>query len=180
MYKKGDKLDTSNYRPISLLSNIGKTIEKTMYSRLYKFLDKYNCLYKKQFGFQNSYSTNHALARITKEIRKALDNDELTCGIFLDFQKAFDTVNHEILIAKHNHYGIRGIALDWNSSIEGELSTETTITYGVPQGSVLGPLLFLTYINDLNEAILHSLIQHFTDDTNILICNKSLKKINRK
>ena len=160
-----------------------------MYSILNKFLDKYNCLYKKQFGFWNSHSTNHALASITEEIRKALDNDEFLCGVFLHFQKAFDTVNHEILIAKLNHYGRREIALDWFklyltnrillTSIEGELSTETTITYGVPQGSVLGPLLFLIYINDLNEAISHSLIRHFADDTNILICNKSLKKINK-
>ena len=108
-----------------------------MYSRLYKFLDKYNCLYKKQFGFRNSHSTNHALASTTEDIRKVLDNDEFACGVFLDFQKAFDTVNHEILIAKLNHYGIRGIALDWFksyltdrmqlTSIEGELSTDTTI-----------------------------------------------------
>ena len=130
-------LQTTNYKPVSLFPNISKIIEKTMYSRLYKFLDKYNCLYKKQFGIWNSHSTNHALASITKDIRKVLDNDEFACGVFLDFQKAFDTVNHEILIAKLNHYGIRGIALDWFksyltdrmqlTSIEGELSTDTTI-----------------------------------------------------
>ena len=130
-------LQTTNYKPVSLLPNVSKIIEKTMYSRLYKFLDKYNCLYKKQFGFRNSHSTNHALASITEDVRKVLDNDEFACGVFLDFQKAFDTVNHEILIAKLNHYGIRGIALDWFksyltdrmqlTSIEGELSTDTTI-----------------------------------------------------
>ena len=133
--------------------------------------------------------TNHDLASIAEEIRKSLDNKEFVCGVFLDFQKAFDTVNHEILLAKLNHYRIRGIALDLVksyltnrmqlTSIEGELSTETTITYGVPEGSVLGPLLFLMYINDLNEKISHCLIHHFAGDTNIIICNKSLKKINK-
>lgn len=77
------------YRPILLLSNISKIIEETMYPRLYKSLDKFNCLYKKQSGFENSHSTNYALAGITEEIRKALDNDECACGVFLDFKKAF-------------------------------------------------------------------------------------------
>ena len=98
VYKKGDQLDCSNYRPKSLLSNISKVFEKAMYSRLYDFLNKYNCLYKKQFGFQNSHSTNHVLITITETIREALDRDEYSCGVFLDFQKAFDTVNHNILI----------------------------------------------------------------------------------
>ena len=85
VYKKGDKLDTSNYIPVSLLSNTGKINEKTMYFRLYKFLDKYNCLYKKQFGFRNFLSANHDLASIAEDIRKALDNKEFACGVFLDF-----------------------------------------------------------------------------------------------
>ena len=91
-----------------------------MYSRLYDFLNKYNCLYKKQFGFQNSHSTNHALiteiTEITEIIREALDRDEYSCGLLLDFQKAFDTVNHKILIGKLNHYGVRGLHLDWFKS----------------------------------------------------------------
>ena len=82
-----------------------------MYSRLYDFLNKYNCIYKKQFGFQNSHSTNHALITITVTIREALDRNEYSCGVFLDFQKAFDTVNHKILISKLNHYGVRGLSL---------------------------------------------------------------------
>ena len=82
-----------------------------MYSRLYDFLNKYNCIYKKQFGFQNSHSTNHASITITVTIREVLDRNEYSCGVFLDFQKAFDTVNHKILISKLNHYGVRGLSL---------------------------------------------------------------------
>ena len=160
-----------------------------MYTRLYKFLDKFKCLFKKQFGFRNFHSTNHALVSITEEIKQSLDKGEFACGFFLYFQKTFDTVNHNILIAKLNHYGIRGITLDWfqsyltnckqQISINNTLSNKTMISCGVPQGSVLGPLLFLMYINDLNEAISHLLIHHFADDKNILSSNKSLKKINK-
>ena len=113
IFKKENKLDSSNYRPISLLPNISKILEKTMYWRLSKFLDKFHCLYTKQFGFRNAYSTNHALSSIAEEIRKVLDNNEFSCGVFLDFQKAFDTFNHKILIDKLYHYGVRGATLSW-------------------------------------------------------------------
>ena len=116
IYKKGSKLEPSNYRPISLLSNLNKILEKLMYARVYKFLNKFNCIYNLQFGFREKYSTNHALINITESIRLALDNDKTVCGIFVDLQKAFDTVNHEILIEKLNYYGIRGIANSWFKS----------------------------------------------------------------
>ena len=108
-YKKRDKSECSNYRLISLLPNISKIIEKAMYTRIYNFLEKYNCLYKKQFGFRNSHSTDHALISITEKIRESLDNNEYSCGVFFDFEKAFDTVNHNILLKKLHHYEIRGI-----------------------------------------------------------------------
>ena len=107
IFKKGNKLDSSNYRPISLLPNISKILEKVMYLRLSKFLNKFVCPYKKQFGFRNVHSTSHALISIAEDIRKALDNNEFSCGVFLDFQKAFDTVNHKILIDKLHHYDLR-------------------------------------------------------------------------
>ena len=92
LYKKQNKLECNNYRPISLLSNIGKLIEKLLHKRLYSFLDQSKCLFGSQFGFRPHHSTNHALISITEHIRSALDKNKFTCGAFLDFQKAFDTV----------------------------------------------------------------------------------------
>ena len=164
VFKKDSKLDYSNYCPISLLSNIEKILEKLMYSRLYTFLNNYNIIYNLQFGFRGQYSTSHALINITENIRKAFDDGNIGCGVFVDLQKAFDTVDHQILLAKLNHYGIHGVSNDWFKtylsnrnqyvSIYGFDSGLTTINCGVYQGSVLGPLLFLSYINDLNQASL--------------------------
>ena len=142
-FKKGDPLNCNNYRPISLLSNIGK-LEKLMYKRVYIFLEQNNCLYTHQFGFRKKHSTNHALIQITHKIRNALDENKYICGVFLDFQKAFDTVNHKILFSKLNYYGIRGIALSLLESyltnrkqfvhVNDTDSDLLTNTYGVPQG----------------------------------------------
>ena len=110
IFKKDSRLLVSNYRPISLLSNINKILEKLMFNRVYGFLEKYKCIYNLQFGFRSKHSTNHALVEITETIRKALDDGKNACGVFVDLQKAFDTVNHDILIGKLDHYGIRGTA----------------------------------------------------------------------
>ena len=186
IFKKGSRLAACNYRPISLLSNLNKILEKLMFSRIYKFIEKYNCIYDLQFGFRAKHSTNHALINITETIRSALDNNKTVCGIFVDLQKAFDTVNHNILLGKLEHYGIRGIANEWFKtyltdrkqfvSVNGFDSDVKILHHGVPQGSVLGPLLFLLYINDLHYAIKHSNVYHFADDTNLLHINESFKK----
>ena len=190
IFKKGDSHITSNYRPISLLSNINKLLEKIMFKRTYEFLDKYKCIYKLQFGFRNKHSTDHALIRITESIRAALDDDKTACGIFIDLQKAFDTVNHSILTDKLSHYGIRGTANNWFKSylnnryqfvsINGAESNPIPILHGVPQGSVLGPLLFLVYINDLHCAINFSSVYHFADDTNLLNISNSIKRTQKQ
>ena len=188
-FKKDSKLNYSNYRLISLLSNIEKILEKLMYKRLYAFLDYNNIIYDLEFGFRQQYSTSHALINITENIRKALDDGNIGCGVFVDLQKAFDTLDHQILLAKLNHYGIRGVSNDWFKfylsncnqyvSINGYESGLAAITCGVRQGSVLGPLLFLLYINDLNQAIKFCKVHHFADDTNLLCLSNSIKKLSK-
>ena len=177
LFKKGDRSIMTNYRPISLLSVFVKILEKLIYSRVMNFLKKYSVLYKYQFGFRKGYSTNLALIDIIDAINMSLDNDEYVVGIFCDLQKAFDTVNHEILLSKLNNYGIRGTLHAWFAdylknrkqviTINGVSSRFGLIACGVPQGSVLGPLLFLLYVNDMPNAVPGSDIRLFADDTNI-------------
>ena len=124
-----------------------------MYERLYTFLNNNNIIYNLQFGFRQQHFTSHGLVNITENIRKALDDGSIGCGIFVDLEKAFDAVNHQILIAKMNHYGIHGISNDWFKSylsnrnqyvsISDFDSGLTTTNCSVPQQSILGPLLFL-------------------------------------
>ena len=116
LYKAKDPMIFSNYRPISLLPLFSKILEKLMYNRLLSFLNKCNVINKKQFGFRNNHSTYMALLIMLENIKNALNNGECAVGIFLDFQKAFDTVDHNILLDKLFNYGIRGIALEWLKS----------------------------------------------------------------
>ena len=177
IFKKGDDFIPGNYRPISLLSVFDKLLEKIIYRRLKSFLDKFKILYKYQFGFRTNHSTSHALIDITEYIYNALDKGHFVLGIYIDLKKAFDTVNHDILIKKLDHYGIRGVTLDWFRSYLKDRKQVTYINetlsevskmcnFGVPQGSVLGPLLFLLYINNINHSLNEVIIKLFADDTN--------------
>ena len=108
VYKSGSTMELNNYRPISVLNTFSKVFERLMYDRLTKYLDKYNVLYQNQFGFRQGHSTHHALITLVDKITKSLDNGDIVIGVYLDLKKAFDTVNHKILLKELYHYGIRG------------------------------------------------------------------------
>ena len=117
--KKGSKLECSNYRPISLLSNLDKVIEKLMRKRLMEFLNEQKIIYCKQYGFRKGFSTAHAKINLIDNIESAIVNKQIVCGIFIGLQKAFDTVDHNISLQKVQHYGIRVIAHQWFKSYIG-------------------------------------------------------------
>ena len=145
IYTKGDHCDVNNYRPISLLTSISKVLERIIYIRTINFLNKFDIFCNFQFGFREKHNTSHALLTFVEKVTHALDKFSHTVGIFLDFSKAFDTINHEILLAKLSHYGIRGKALEWFRSylsnrsqyvsLNGSTSQNEVVDCGVPQGS---------------------------------------------
>lgn len=187
---KGDsKQTTGNYRPISLLPIIGKVFERIVYNRVYSFITEKNIIVCNQFGFQKGKSTEQAFLELQTKIINAYENKQNSCSIFLDFAKAFDTVNHKILLSKLYHYGIRGSVHQWFESyltnrqqcvqVNGQRSEFLTVRHGVPQGSILGPLLFLLYINDIIQASKKIEFLLFADDTSIFLADKDLKKMEK-
>ena len=182
VYKKGNPTEVGNYRPISLLSSISKILEKIMYNRTITFIRNFDLLSNSQFGFRQNHSTTHAILYFINHIATAIDKHLHSLGIFLDLSKAFDTINHEILLKKLSYYGIRGKALDWYRSyltgrkqfvcINDSNSNFNAITCGVPQGSLLGPLLFIIYINDFQKSSSDLSFILYADDTSVFFSHK--------
>ena len=178
IYKKDDPHLTDNYRPISLLPSISKVFEKVVFLQLYTYFNENNLLYDSQYGFRSLHSTEFAAIEITDKIYQNLDNKKSPLAIYLDLSKAFDTIDHSILIHKLEYYGIKGTSLKWFTSyltnrkqyvqFNNETSSSNLISTGVPQGSILGPLLFIIYMNDIAKVTTKFHFTLYADDTSLI------------
>ena len=189
LFKSGDKCLASNYRPISLVSSLSKILEKVVHKQLTSFLDKSNLLSLSQYGFRNKSSTELAILDICSHISNNFESKLFTAGVFIDLSKAFDSLDHNILIQKMNNYGIRGTPLKWFCSylsdryhyvqIENKKSKVLKVVRGVPQGSILGPILFNIYINDICNCSSILKMVLFADDTTVLLSNSDANELAR-
>ena len=190
LYKGKDMDLMINYRPISLLITLSKLLEKVMYTRLYGYLESQKLLYPSQYGFRSKRSCEQVITELVGNILQSKNQNDHCASVFLDLSKAFDTLDHTILIQKLERYGIRGIALEWfrsylkDRSLVAKITTGSNtivksesykITYGAAQGSCLGPLLFIIFMNDIHLLPVYSNIILFADDTTIFTSHKSLK-----
>ena len=178
LFKKNDSQLMDNYRPVSLLNSISKIFEKVVHKQLSAYFKKHKLFYKSQYGFRDEHSTELASMELIDRVMNSFEKKHTPLAIYMDLSKAFDTLDHKILLHKLDYYGIKGSELNWFKSylsdrkqyvqIEESSSTYKTITTGVPQGSVLGPLLFLIYMNDIEEAssALSSIL--FADDSTFI------------
>ncbi len=187
IFKSGNSDVCNNYRPISVLPVFSKVFERIVHKRLYDFLTHHNLLHSSQFGFRDNFSSYMAVLEAYNTIATNLDKGKHTAGIFLDLSKAFDTICHDILLSKLHHYGVRGNALEWFRdyltnrkqfvSYNNCNSDIGTVLCGVPQGSVLGPLLFILFINDITYSSKSLSFFIYADDTNAIISNHDLDQL---
>lgn len=189
LYKKGDKNLMENYRPISLTSNIAKIFEKAFKKRLVQYLNKFNLLSKNQYGFREKTSTSDAIACLTEKIYECLDNSTPSLCVFIDLEKAFDTISHKKILKKLENFGVRGLCHELVKSylnkrtqvvkIGNHTSEARDVLYGLPQGTVLAPILFIMYLNDIFNINIRGDIVSFADDTAIFFKGKSWEEVKR-
>ena len=187
VFKKGDSNQCNNYRPISILPCISKILERIVYDQLYNFLVKYSIIIPCQYGFRKLHSTDLAILDLYDKVSNALSNNQYVVGLFIDLTKAFDSLDHSILLRKLERYGVRGTPLEWfrnylsnrkqYTEYNNHSSDIQNLQCGVPQGSILGPLLFLIYVNDIVHVspILSFIL--FADDATLLYAHKNLAHI---
>ena len=188
--KGNSKMSIGNYRPISIIPIFRKIFERLIYARFMPFLNKECILYDHQFGFHSKRSTDLAILDIHRKLIDDFENNNFACCMFLDFAKAFGTVNHNILLQKLNAYGVRGIVHDWFKSyltdrkqmvkLSNIFPESKTIMCGVPQGSVLGPLLFLIYVNDMYISTNKLDFHLFADDTALYLSDRDINNLEEK
>ena len=184
VFKKGVKSNLNNYRPISVIPVVSKVFEKIVYDQLYQYLNDNQLLSSCQSGFRSLHSTLTALLEATNSWSVNIDNGFLNGVVFIDLKKAFDTIDHEIILRKLSYFGADQATAKWFQSylsnrtqrcnVNGNLSSASTVTCGVPQGSILGPLLFLMYINDLPNCLRVAAPRMFADDTSITLSAKTV------
>ena len=188
IFKTGDPTSINNYRPISVINNFAKIFEMCLKNRLQKFLTDKQILSKNQFAFYDGRGTVDALHELTSNVNNCLENNEKCLAVFLDLAKAFDTVSHSVLLEVLRNYGVRGVVLNLFASylsnrtqmvkVDGELSDPLTVQIGIPQGTVLGPLLFITYMNSLTELTIEGgRIVSYADDTVVIFRGSSWESV---
>ena len=187
LHKSDSKENIANYRPISVLPYFSKYFEKTIYNRTISFLGKHSIIKNNQFGFRQKHSTYMPIALLQTKISHRLDQGQFTTGVYLDLAKTFDTINHDILVEKLHHYGIRGKCFSWFESYlknrsqmvsyANQISSLAAVNLGGPPGSILGPLLFLIYINDLSNSSDHLEYLLFADNTHVFLSGNNITEL---
>ena len=186
-FKQGERFDLSNYKPISVTPIITKVFERIVYNQLYGYLTMKNLIFSQQSGFWSLHSTVTALLHATDNWAFNIDKGNINTVVFLDLKKVFDTVDHDILLLKLQAYGIKNSTYNFSKSclnqkcvVNGSISESKSLAFGIPQGAILGPLLFILYINDLPNCLKNSEPQMYADDTHQTFAGNNVDIIEQK